>query len=199
MLFVRLSHLMANRRLKIADVCKDTDISRPTLTALYYGNGKGINFDTINKLCTYFHCQTNDLLYVYDLEIDDVEILSCDKESSYITDSSKVFQLEPPIYKGEIRFKSSAFSVNRVIFHLGTALDNYQATYSAKLFLESQQDIVFPFLPNDLHLDFALKILHVLFIKISEKYGISNEYGISKESGKLAPKLFEYDLKFAEQ
>ena len=193
MLFVRLSHLMANRRLKIADVCKDTDISRPTLTALYYGTGKGINFDTIDKLCTYFHCQPNELLYVYDLEIDDVEILSCDEVYPYISESKKVFQLEPPVYKGEIRFKSSSFSVNRVVFHLGIAMDYHQAYNSAKLFLESQKDVIFPFLPNDLRLDFARKILQRFISNIKEKY--DNSIG----SGKLEPNKFEYDINFAEK
>ncbi|WP_302221303.1 helix-turn-helix transcriptional regulator [uncultured Acidaminococcus sp.] len=192
MLFVRLSHLMANRRLKIADVCKDTDISRPTLTALYYGTGKGINFDTIDKLCTYFRCQPNELLYVYDLEIDDVQILSCDKEPC-LSESKKVFILEPPVYKGEIRFKSSSFSVNRVVFQLGTAMSNYQDFTSARLFLESEKDVIFPFLPNDLHLDFARKILQRFISNIKEKYDNSIE------SGKLEPNKFEYDLNFAEK
>lgn len=62
MVIVRLHLLMANKRLKISDVCRDTKISRPTLTALYYGRSKGIKFDTINRLCSYFQCSVEDLL-----------------------------------------------------------------------------------------------------------------------------------------
>lgn len=192
MLFVRLSHLMATKRLKIADICKDTDISRPTLTALYYGKGKGINFDTINKLCTYFHCQTNDLLYVYGLEIDSVEILSYEKQSS-VCESSKYFALNPPIFRGEIRFKSSSFPVNRVAFNLGIVQEDCLATNTRTLFLESQKDVVFPFLPQDLQLDFASRVLYVFLNDIKKKYKIVLDAATFNYS------RFDYCFNFAEK
>jgi putative transcriptional regulator len=41
---------------------KETNITRKTLTKLYDGEGKGIDYDTLNKLCVYFKCQPGDLL-----------------------------------------------------------------------------------------------------------------------------------------
>lgn len=54
MIRCNLSAIMGARRLKISKVSKDTGISRTTLTALYYDSGKGIQFETANRLCIYF-------------------------------------------------------------------------------------------------------------------------------------------------
>lgn len=54
--------LLASRLLRMSDVIRDTGISRPTLTNLYYGNGKGINYDTLNKLCAYLDVTPGELL-----------------------------------------------------------------------------------------------------------------------------------------
>lgn len=54
--------LLASRLLRMSDVIRDTGISRPTLTNLYYGKGKGINYDTLNKLCAYLDVTPGELL-----------------------------------------------------------------------------------------------------------------------------------------
>lgn len=51
MIVCKLSEILGKKKLKIADVVRDTGITRPTLTSLYYEKGKGINFDTLDKLC----------------------------------------------------------------------------------------------------------------------------------------------------
>jgi len=48
-----LAVLLAERRLKISKIAKDTGLSRTTLTALRSGTCKGIQFSTINTLCLY--------------------------------------------------------------------------------------------------------------------------------------------------
>lgn len=48
-----LSVLMAERGLKIADLYEATGISKTTLMALSENTGKGVQFDTIDKLCNY--------------------------------------------------------------------------------------------------------------------------------------------------
>ena len=45
--------LMAERGLKIADVYEDTGISKTTLMTLSENTGKGVQFDTVDKLCNY--------------------------------------------------------------------------------------------------------------------------------------------------
>ncbi|MBU6943332.1 helix-turn-helix transcriptional regulator [Staphylococcus sp. CWZ226] len=49
----RLSILMAERGLKIADLYEDTGISKTTLMAISENTGKGVQYDTIDKLCIY--------------------------------------------------------------------------------------------------------------------------------------------------
>lgn len=58
----KLPVLMAERLLKIKQLSEDTGISRTTLFSLYYGRGKGVQFDTLSKLCQYFNCTIGELL-----------------------------------------------------------------------------------------------------------------------------------------
>jgi len=53
MLIPNLSVLLAERRLTITRVARDTGLSRTTLTALAGGAAKGVQFDTLNALCQY--------------------------------------------------------------------------------------------------------------------------------------------------
>ena len=58
---------MGERKLKIADLSRDTGINRGTATRLYYETAERIEVDAINILCRYFNCSISDLLeYVPD-------------------------------------------------------------------------------------------------------------------------------------
>ena len=59
-----LAVLMAERGLKIADVYNDTGISKTTLMALSENKGKGIQFETIDKLCNYLNVSPQEF-FVY--------------------------------------------------------------------------------------------------------------------------------------
>ena len=61
MILCNLAAIMGERRLKISKVAADTGISRTTLTALYYDYGKGVQFDTANKLCEYLDVDMSEL------------------------------------------------------------------------------------------------------------------------------------------
>lgn len=64
MLIPNLSVLLAERRLTITRVARDTGISRTTLTALCARGAKGVQFDTLNTLCQYLKT-TPDALFLY--------------------------------------------------------------------------------------------------------------------------------------
>ena len=49
----------------INKISSATGISRTTLTALYYGTGSGIQYETLDKLCAFFECQIGDILIRY--------------------------------------------------------------------------------------------------------------------------------------
>lgn len=51
MIKVNLAVKMAERKIKINELSKKSGISRPTLTSLYYERSKGIEFDTLERLC----------------------------------------------------------------------------------------------------------------------------------------------------
>lgn len=58
---IKLWELLAERNLKITQVCKDTGLSRPTLNAIKYGRSKGIQLETIDVLCNYFKITPSEL------------------------------------------------------------------------------------------------------------------------------------------
>ena len=69
MIKVRLSELMGLHKVKsFSYLEKETGITRKTLTKLYDGEGKGIDYDTLDKLCKYFGCTVGDILEFEDKE-----------------------------------------------------------------------------------------------------------------------------------
>lgn len=67
MIRCNLSLLMGRDKLKIADVARATGLSRSTLSSLYQEDAVRIEVETIDKLCSLFHCGVGELLeYVQD-------------------------------------------------------------------------------------------------------------------------------------
>jgi len=59
---------MGHKKIKsIRQLSEETEITRLSLTKLYKGEAKGIEFATLNTLCTFFECDISDILeYVKD-------------------------------------------------------------------------------------------------------------------------------------
>jgi putative transcriptional regulator len=64
MIKCHLSRLMGDRKLKIADVTRDTGINRGTITRLYHETAVRVDFDVLEKLCNYLSCELNELLEI---------------------------------------------------------------------------------------------------------------------------------------
>lgn len=54
--------LLAAQKKKMADVERDTGLSKTTLRSLYHETAKGIQFSTLATLCEYLKCDVGDLL-----------------------------------------------------------------------------------------------------------------------------------------
>lgn len=62
MIRCHLSTLMGRKKLKIADISRETGLNRSTITSLYQETAKRIDIDTINELCKLFECEVSELL-----------------------------------------------------------------------------------------------------------------------------------------
>lgn len=63
-----LSRILGERKLKISDVARDTNINRGTITRLYQENFTRIEKDVMDTLCQYFNCSIEELFeYVPDV------------------------------------------------------------------------------------------------------------------------------------
>jgi len=53
---------MGERKMKIADVARETGLNRNTITLLYKETATRIELDVIEKLCDLFECEVGHLL-----------------------------------------------------------------------------------------------------------------------------------------
>ncbi|MCI1921768.1 MAG: helix-turn-helix transcriptional regulator [Liquorilactobacillus nagelii] len=74
-----LNDFMSSHHLSIQDVSTMTGISRNTISQLYNGKSRGIQFETLDKLCFHLECEPNDLIKIfpdsYTFYIPDSELL----------------------------------------------------------------------------------------------------------------------------
>lgn len=66
MIKCNLSRMMGERKLKVADVSRDTGLSRATVTLLYNETAARVDLEAVEKLCRYFGCQIGDLFEFQD-------------------------------------------------------------------------------------------------------------------------------------
>ena len=66
MIKCRLSRIMGEKRLRIADVMRDTGVNRGTITRLYHERAERVDLDSIEKLCRYLECGIADLFELVD-------------------------------------------------------------------------------------------------------------------------------------
>ncbi|MBW9258595.1 MAG: helix-turn-helix transcriptional regulator [Candidatus Thiodiazotropha sp. (ex. Lucinisca nassula)] len=62
MIKCHLSRLMGERKLKIADVARETGLHRNTITLLYKETANRVELEAIDKLCRLFNCKVGELL-----------------------------------------------------------------------------------------------------------------------------------------
>lgn len=61
MIKCHLSRLMGERKLKIADVARETGLHRNTITLLYDETAARIELDAVDKLCEFFDVPVGEL------------------------------------------------------------------------------------------------------------------------------------------
>ena len=54
--------ILAKKRLKVADVARETGLSKSTLTALYYERAKNQSLDTLKKVSSYLGVTLDEFL-----------------------------------------------------------------------------------------------------------------------------------------
>lgn len=62
MIRCHLARLMGERKLRIADVVRETGLSRNTVTLLYKETAQKVDLDAIERLCALFDCNVGELL-----------------------------------------------------------------------------------------------------------------------------------------
>lgn len=62
MIRCHLARMMGEHKMRIADVARETGLSRATVTLLYKETAQKVDLDTIEKICLLFDCGIGDLL-----------------------------------------------------------------------------------------------------------------------------------------
>ena len=73
MISCNLPVLLAERRLRVADLVRMTDISKSTLHRIYNDETTRIEFDTLSKLCNVLEATPGDILKYVPDEISELE------------------------------------------------------------------------------------------------------------------------------
>jgi putative transcriptional regulator len=67
MIRIHLGRLLGERKMKMSQLSEQTGISKNSLSDLYHEKTKGIQFDTLEKICAALNCTIADLMeYVKD-------------------------------------------------------------------------------------------------------------------------------------
>lgn len=64
MIKCHLSRLLGERRLKISDVARATNLNRGTLTRLYHETAQRVELSDLETLCRFLDCRIEDLLEI---------------------------------------------------------------------------------------------------------------------------------------
>lgn len=57
----RLSIILGEQRMRVSELSKLTGISQNALNKIYHNKTKGVDFDTLNKLCNILRCNSQEL------------------------------------------------------------------------------------------------------------------------------------------
>lgn len=83
MIIFKLRKILAENGYSIAFLSKATGVSRPTLTALANNESKGIQFDTIDTLCTYLGISIDELITHIGFDFK-AELIEFNNKANYI-------------------------------------------------------------------------------------------------------------------
>ncbi len=61
MIRCHLSRLMGEHKMNIADVARETELHRNTITLLYKETATRVDLEAVDRLCRLFDCQVGDL------------------------------------------------------------------------------------------------------------------------------------------
>ncbi len=62
MIINNLSTILGKRRIRITELARMAGVSASTIHRIYYDQTKGIDFDTLDKICIALECTPNDIL-----------------------------------------------------------------------------------------------------------------------------------------
>lgn len=58
----KLSEIMGRKRIRMSELGVMTKLGRGTIHSLYHDKSKGIDFQTLDKICIALECTPNDIL-----------------------------------------------------------------------------------------------------------------------------------------
>lgn len=61
MIRCHLARMMGEKKLRIADVARETGLSRATVTLLYKETAQKVDLESIEKICRLFNCKVGEL------------------------------------------------------------------------------------------------------------------------------------------
>lgn len=132
-----LKVILVENGVRISQVAKDTGIARSTITALSENHSKGIQLDTMNKLCMYLRVSPSDLFAYAPVDI-----------------TPKVSNIEVIGYNNDVSDDKNAETMEipcTLFLNFDTGVEKFSVEFKAvgKYFVEGYDKLIFNFLPVD--------------------------------------------------
>lgn len=83
MLICKLAGILSSRKISITELSDKIGVSRTALSQLVNNTTKGIQYDTLNKICNYLNLTPNDVLMHYPIEVTCEEIKDSFNKKSF--------------------------------------------------------------------------------------------------------------------
>lgn len=175
MIIVKLSEILGRKKIKISDVMKSTGVTRPTLTSLYYGNSRGINFDTLDSICRYLSITPGELLRFVNLDIAKIKIdFKADRfEDNYAVFSGFVSFAFPKRFVLVVSGDLSGNDLNLTLFIDKNDFDS--------IFDDESQDLILEFLKNEILNEYEK------YSDVPDIYSIFVNYAAPDQNGSDTP------------
>ena len=151
MIVCTLKQYIDKNDLNISALSKKCGISRPPLIALANGTSKGIQFDTLDKLCRFFKISPSDLLLRFD-ESDvfaDVDLSSVDWDrpsrlvcsgsitvGRFMMDTEVLLSVETDGFDAEIRLSRTSLDDEKIEFFLEVVDEHQEISNSIRTAVE---------------------------------------------------------------
>lgn len=169
MIKFELKKALAERQETMSNVSKATGIAKNTLSLLSNGTSKGIQFDTLEKICNYLDATPDELIKIvstgFTVNISKTPYITSDKRKLYLgtfetNEQGKYFIVTSFIDRGKSIIINTGFPEDDEVNFFAKSYEKYHTVVKTQYFFKSMSD--------DVHVELSKAVTECMFNTILE-------------------------------